>query len=441
MEKRLKSSRVEEIPQPNLANGVIRQSIGFIGRQKHNYRVAITRSSANNFLINLTAQYDSIYTVALGADSIALGTISSIGNGIGALISTPIGWIMDRYGLKRLYLLGVLLMAISALVYILAPTWQVIVIAIILIAISMRFSSTGCSMICAASVQNDDRVTAQNICVTFASILSVIAPLIAAQLITVSGGLTTEGIRPLYAIRFVGFLLILLFVAVELREPRWASATEEGVKNSFVDDFKKLFESGGALKRWLIIVPLTWFPMAMTTPFLQLFAHQAKGADQYLLGVMATATVLTRILFGIPLGRLADKIGRKKVIFLLAPLWYFSFLLLVFSSVPITLILAGALQTFYFISMGVTNAMTLELVPGKEMGKWSGLVGLFQGLVTIPAPILGGLIWDYLNPMYVFLIPIGVDLLLKLPLLATIPETLHNSPNERRVENSGVNSV
>lgn len=280
----MKAIKAEEVPNTNLGNGAIRHAIGFIGRQKQNYRVAVTRSSANNFLINLTAQYDSIYTVARGADSIALGTISSIGNGIGALISTPIGWRMDRYGLKRLYLLGVLLMAISALVYILAPTWQVIVIAIILIAISMRFSSTGCSMICAASVQNDDRVTAQNICVTFASILSVIAPLIAAQLITVSGGLTSEGIRPLYVIRFVGYLLILLFVAIELREPRQASATEEGVKNSFVDDFKKLFESGGALKRWLIIVPLTWFPMAMTTPWYKGFCSSSQRSGSVFVG-------------------------------------------------------------------------------------------------------------------------------------------------------------
>jgi len=75
--------------------------------------------------------------------------------------------------------------------------------------------------------------------------------------------------------------------------------------------------------------------------------------------------------------------------------------------------------------------MTLELVPVKQMGKWSGLIGLFQGLVTIPAPILGGLIWDHLNPMYVFLIPIGVDFLLKLPLLATIPETLRDPPEEK----------
>ena len=166
-------------------------------------------------------------------------------------------------------------------------------------------------------------------------------------------------------------------------------AAEATVRTGFVNDFKKLFESGGALKRWLFIAPLTWFPMAMTAPFLQLFAHQVKGADQYLLGIMVTATVLTRVLFGIPLGRLADKIGRKRVIYLLAPLWYAFYLLLVLSFNSFTLILAGALQTFYFISSGDTNAMTLELVPVKQMGKWSGLVGLFRGLVTIPAPSLG----------------------------------------------------
>ena len=71
--------------------------------------------------------------------------------------------------------------------------------------------------------------------------------------------------------------------------------------------------------------------------------------------------------------------------------------------------------------------MTLELVPVEQMGKWSGLIGLFRGLVTIPAPFLGGLIWDHINPVYVFLIPIVVDILLKLPLLTTIPETLNSN--------------
>jgi len=158
----------------------------------------------------------------------------------------------------------------------------------------------------------------------------------------------------------------------------------------------------------------------------QLYAHEVKGADQYLLGVMATATVVARVAFGIPLGRLADKIGRKRVIYIVTPLWYASNILLVLAPNAITLVLSAALQVFYTLSSGVTGAMMLELVPLEEQGKWSGVLGLFTGLLTIPAPIVGGLIWRGLGPMYVFLIPVGLDLLLRVPLLATVSETLES---------------
>jgi len=407
-----------------LVGRTIGRAKGFIGRQKHNYRVAVVRSATSSFLANLTAQYDSIYAVALGADSVELGTINSIGNGIGALISTPVGWLVDRYGLKRFYLLGVGLLAGGALIYALAPSWQAIIAATILLSISMRLIGMGCSVICADSVRNEDRATAQNLCVTLASLLSMIAPLVAASLVTAFGGMTAEGIRPLYYIRFVGYGLIFLFVAVQLREPRRMRMAEIRADPGFIGDFKQLFEGGSPLGSWIVISSLTLLPMAMTSPFLQLFAHQVKGADQYLLGSMTTAAILTRLLFGIPLGRLADRMGRKKVIYLLTPLWYASNLLLIFSFNSATLILAGAMQTFYAISSGITGAMTLELVPVEQMGRWSGLLGLFRGLVTIPAPILGGLIWEGLGPAYVFIIPVAVDLLLKIPLLTTIPETL-----------------
>jgi MFS family permease len=406
-----------QVERPCLA-GVVDNTLervtSFIGRQKHNYRVAVTRSAVSSFLLNLTAQYDSIYTVALGADSVELGTVNSIGNGISALISIPVGWLVDRHGLKRFYLLGMALLAGAALACALAPGWQAIIFAAILLSISMRLTGTSCSVLCADSVRNKDRATAQNVCVTSASILSMIAPLVAAWLVTASGGLTVEGIRPLYYIRFVGYVLVFLFVAAQLKELRATGRAEAVAKPGFIGDFKQLFKGEGHLKKWLIIASLTWFPMAMTAPFLQLFAYRAKGADQYLLGAMTTATVLTRVLFGIPLGR------------------YVSYLLLVFSFSSATMILAGAFQAFYFISSGVTGAMTLELVPVGQMGKWSGVIGLFRGLFTVPAPILGGLIWDHLNPVYVFLIPIAADLLFKIPLLTTVPETLETGHTVKR---------
>jgi len=149
------------------------------------------------------------------------------------------------------------------------------------------------------------------------------------------------------------------------------------------------------------------------------------GADQYLLGVMATATVVARLAFGIPIGRLADTIGRKRVLYLLTPLWYAALLLLAFAKGPLMLILYAAFLTFYTISAGITGAMTMEMVSLEEQGRWSGLLGLFAGLVTIPAPIIGGLIWREIGPIYVFLVPIVLDLLLRVPLLSRAPETLH----------------
>jgi MFS family permease len=420
----LKLGKTQELFIARAVGGIVERVLAFIGRQKHNYRVAITRSAVNSFLLNLTAQYDCVYAVALGADSLGLGTISSIGNGFSAVISVPIGWLVDRHGVRRLYLLGMGLLAGVALLYALAPNWQAIIAAAILFSISMRLTGTGCSVICADSVQNEDRATAQNMCITFASLLSLIAPLIAAPLITACGGLTAQGIRPLYYVRFVGHGLLLLGMAAQLAEPERMRASGPEANPGFLGGFRQLLQGEVLLGRWLVISSLTWLPMAMTAPFMQLFAHQAKGADQYLLGIMTTAAILGRVLFGIPLGRLADLIGRKKAIYLVTPLWYASNLALVLSFNAATLILAGALQTFYAISAGITGAMTLELVPVEQMGKWSGLLGLLRGLVTIPAPILGGLVWKSIGPVYVFLIPIAIDLLLRMPLLTTMPETL-----------------
>jgi len=52
------------------------------------------------------------------------------------------------------------------------------------------------------------------------------------------------------------------------------------------------------------------------------------------------------------------------------------------------------------------------------------VLGLFRGLISVPAPLLGGLIWDAIGPQYVFLTAIGLDLCIRLPLLIGMPETL-----------------
>ncbi len=411
----------------------------FVTRQKRNYRVAVTRSAINQFLYNLTAQYDSIYTVGLGAGSVELGTVNGLGNGVAALVALPVGWLVDRYGFKRFYVLGTGLLAGVALMYALAPGWQLIIAATMLYNVALRLTGTGCSVISLDAVDNHDRATAQNLCAFFRSILSIVAPLLAAPLVTVFGGMTSDGIRPLYAIRFIGYALVFLLVSTQLQDVR--NIATPAIHTGLKGGFGHLFQEGRPLRKWLVISSLTSLPLAMITPFMQVFAHEVKGADQYVLGAMATATIVAQLSFGIPLGRLADRIGRKKVIYLLTPLWYGSLLALIWARGPVMVILAGALWVFYTINSGITGAMALELVPIEETGKWSGLQGLFRGVVSLPAPILGGLLWQAIDPMYVFLVPVALDLIIRIPLLISVPETLDMGAEGLETTSRGKNTL
>jgi len=236
---------------------------GFIYRQKHNYRVGAARSAANSFLAGLTSQYGAIYTVGLGADSVQLGSLSSMGGAITALVSTPVGWMMDRRGIKRLFLLATVFTAGGSLLYALAPDWRLLIAAAILTSTANSLGSTGCRVICADSVQSNERVTAQNVCSTLASIVSLIAPLVGAYLVTVFGGISVEGIRPLYYLQSAGYGLIFLLVLVQLRELQQGQLADVETRFGFIADFRHLFEERGDLWRWIAISTLSALPMAL----------------------------------------------------------------------------------------------------------------------------------------------------------------------------------
>jgi MFS family permease len=235
----------------------------FVGRQKRNYRVGVGRAAAGSFLSSLTGQYNAIYAVGLGADAVQLGSLSSVSSAISAVISAPVGWLMDRHGIKRFYLLATALSAVGGLLYALAHDWRILVATAILAAVSARLSSTGCSVICADSVHNRDRVTAQNVCGTLGSMASMVSPLIAASLVSTFGGMTVEGIRPLYYIQFVGYGLVLAFVAAQLQRPRLGHRAGEAAGIGFLADFRYLFRGRRELWRWVALVSLGGLPTAV----------------------------------------------------------------------------------------------------------------------------------------------------------------------------------
>ena len=174
----------------------------------------------------------------------------------------------------------------------------------------------------------------------------------------------------------------------------------------------------------MFMIAVMELPWSMAQPFLPLFAHQNKAADELLLGAMASARMMVPMVFFILIGRLADRHGRKKLLFAIAPFAYLGSLCLIFANGPLMLLASGFLFGFNSISMALATAISSEIMPKERMGRWIGIVSLVRGLIAIPAPMLGGFIWDHIGPHYVFVGIILLDVLIRLPLLSSIRETL-----------------
>ena len=404
------------------------RTFGFVSQQPRNFKIMLIRRSLHGVSVNLSVQFNSIYATKLGADPVQLGSLQSAGNAIGALVSIPTGWLIESYGLKKIFLLATILLTGSAILYFFSPNWIYLYAAIILFYVGNRITCIACTITGANELSNEQRATGRGLCRTISSIATLLTPLLGAWIVSISGGISVKGIRPLYAVQVVVFILVMVLIAVFFHDkPRVKKFEKQG---QIFTEFIHVLKQGPDIVRMMFMIALMEIPWSMVQPFMPLFAHQLKVADEFVLGGMVVAISIAPILFSIPLGRLADRYGRKILLYAITPLCWASNLLLIFAMGRNMLILSGLFFGFNNIAIGIALAMTSEIVSKKQMGHWISIVSLVRGLMSIPVPMLGGLIWNHIGPKYVFIAAILIDVAVRIPLLASIRETLNISIEE-----------
>jgi MFS family permease len=410
-----------------LPTTILTRSVSFLKRQDRDWKVTVLRTSLDKFAYQTVFPYLSLYIVALGATGTELGLVNSIGMIVAGILGPYTGWLIDRTGPKRIYLIGIGIVALSYLLYGLAPSWQVTLVAMMAYWAGSATSTNSCATICGNCLVNRDRATGMMLCETVtAGLLGMIAPMLATWLVTLSGGISAAGIRPLF---FFGMLVTagtFLLVKRQLSDRKYVRPGG-GERPHLARDIVTVLRGGRQLKKWLVLSSLSQVPYGMVLPFMQVYAHKIKGADALILGSMVAASALSPIVFSIPLGRMADRIGRKKVLFITIPLFALSNLLLVAAPSPAWLVAVGVLQGFFYIGLPVSAAIERELVPPEQMGRWVGMNRFVKMVLGGVLALTAGVIWDRVGPQYLFLIPVAVDLLIRIPLLASLPETLHQS--------------
>jgi len=410
--------------------------VSFLERQARDWKVTVMRTSLDRLAYQMVFPYLSIYILALGASATQLGLVISLGMMLAGFVSPFTGWYIDRIGPKKIYLLGIGMLAVSYLTYGLARDWTITLIAMVAYWLGYSVSNHSCATVCGNCLANPDRATGMMICETFgAGLLGMAGPILGAGLITRFGGVNAAGIRPLFFFAFLFTIGTFVFVSTQLSNQRWRPAST--TTPHLLRDLHQVLKEGRHLKRWLVIASVGGLPLGMVFPFSQVFAHEIKGANELVLAAMVTGSALASIAFAIPLGRLADKVGRKKILFVTIPLFWTSNLMLIWAPHSIFLLVAGALQGFFYIGGPIAAAMERELVPAEQMGRWLGIARLTKMLVSACCTALAGIVWDKVGPQFVFLTFVAMDLVLRIPLLITMPETLRLHPERQMLVDAG----
>ena len=192
----------------------------------------------------------------------------------------------------------------------------------------------------------------------------------------------------------------------------------EAIRNMFVDKDRSLIFILFAILSWFFAFNAieTWFSLYATNDNL---LNMGEGDASMLLGVYS----LTFIVFAIPAGLIAKKIGRKKTMLIgliglvtvMIPLVVFSFV-----EIPALRVLIGWLPfnwTWEIILVGILlflggmfwafvniNSIVVvwELAGTARLGTYTGLYYFFSALAAIVSPVIAGALFDVIGYKYLF---------------------------------------
>jgi MFS family permease len=215
---------------------------------------------------------------------------------------------------------------------------------------------------------------------------AMIGPVLAFVLLAAAPNAWSNLFLVSFFIGMLGFFVIALLV----REPRVKAPAAEkpdlkaAVKLLQGRKFRSLTIAGGALGL-----------ATASDGFIYLTLRQQVDFSNALFPLLATGTALLYMLLAAPLGRIADRFGRGRVLIggYVVLLAVYCILMLPSAGYASLLLVLALLGTYYAATDGVLMAMGSEHIPEALRGSGLALLGTATSVTRLFASILFGVLW------------------------------------------------
>ncbi|MFD0574391.1 MFS transporter [Kitasatospora gansuensis] len=328
-----------------------------------------------------------LYVVAgLGLSPLGFGLLDGINNGVGALVRLLGGHLADRGGRgpKTVAAVGYGLSALCKPLLLLAHTVPLIgtVLAVDRTGKGLRTAPRDAMISLATAPEHRGRAFGVHRAMDTTGAL--LGPLVAFAVLRA----TVDGYDAVFAVSgcvaALGVLVLLLFVPSARR-----TAVDPAPKPALRDSLALLRLPGLRLAVCAALLGLT----TVSDSFLYLLLQRQLGLATHLFPLLPLGTAAAFLLLAVPLGALADRIGRRRLFLAGHVLLLLAYALVLghSSAVLLVLVLHGG---FYAATDGVLAAAAANAAPDDRQGSALALVGTGQALARFVCSLGFGAAWS-----------------------------------------------
>jgi len=322
------------------------------------------------------------YLEYLGAGSVTIGLFGTTEDFFDAVYQYPGGWLADRAGRRRAFLVFIAIASVGYLIYLLSPSWPWIFVGLGFAMAWHSMASPAIFAVIGDSLPKERRAMGFTLQSILKRIPMVVSPLIGGALIAAFG--ISYGVRAgLVATLTLAFITSLIVLAINIPVKAGEAVNIRGVWRSF----------HVALKRLLISDIIIRACEGMADIFVILYVTNVLGVSVAQYGLLVAIQITTSILVYIPAGKIADRIGRKP--FVIATFVCFALfpLSVVMSSGFASLVLAFVIGGLREIGEPSRKAMIVDFAQDDLRARTVGLYYLVRSITITPSAAIGGLLW------------------------------------------------
>ncbi len=332
------------------------------------------------------------YLEGLGHSYFIIGLLISIPAIIGMLIDMPLGSLSDSWSRKRIMIWGLILSPIGGALIFLFKGNALIFTAFILWGIGYQVWHVPRSAYFAQLTSRKKRAEQYGVATEFSYLGETVGPVI--------GGVLLSSLGLFYNVSFYVALCFLLaflvfFLIKEKQRKRKESVIKTVIKSraSFSEDISILKKSGFyAFVLLYISLLFTFFWGAIYTLEPLFYGSGSLKLSPAIGGLILASFSLPAIFLGAPFGKLADRYGKKNLLFIGMLIMGLGLVFFSVSASPAFLIIFALLTSVGLIlSQPALSGMIVDLSYRHSKGALCGIWEFFSDFGFILGPLLAGL--------------------------------------------------